>query len=143
MSASTALSLNRSQTCWPRSLDERLADAAPSRLSAIGNPDILMGRRVALFCSVRCPGDKILAAYDAARKLRDDGVTVISGFQSPVEKECLRVLLRGEQPIIMVPARSMEKMRLPKDVFLTLRACQELSVIIYGAQIWVRFGRTD
>ena len=68
-----------------------------------------------LFCSVRCPGDKILAAYDTARRLRDDGVTVVSGFHSPVEKECLRILLRGKQPIIICLARAMEKIRLPMD----------------------------
>ena len=46
---------------------------------------------------------------------RDDGVTVISGFHSPVEKECLRILLRGKQPIIVYLARAIEKLRLPKD----------------------------
>jgi predicted Rossmann fold nucleotide-binding protein DprA/Smf involved in DNA uptake len=66
-----------------------------------------------LFCSVRCPGDAILRAYDAARELRDDGETVLSGFHSPVEKECLRILLRGKQPTIICLARAMEKLRLP------------------------------
>jgi hypothetical protein len=59
--------------------------------------------KLALFCSVRCPGDAILGAYDAAQKLRDDSVTVVSGFHSPVEKECLRILLRGTQPVIILP----------------------------------------
>jgi predicted Rossmann fold nucleotide-binding protein DprA/Smf involved in DNA uptake len=54
-----------------------------------------------------------LGAYDAARKLRDEGVTLISGFHSPVEKECLRILLRGKQPVIICLARAMEKIRLP------------------------------
>jgi predicted Rossmann fold nucleotide-binding protein DprA/Smf involved in DNA uptake len=66
-----------------------------------------------MFCSVRCPGGAILGSYDAARKLRDDGVTVVSGFHSPVERECLRILLRGEQPIIICLARAMEKFRIP------------------------------
>jgi predicted Rossmann fold nucleotide-binding protein DprA/Smf involved in DNA uptake len=42
-------------------------------------------------------------------------VTVISGFHSPLEKECLNVLLSGTQPIIVCPARSIERMRLPAD----------------------------
>lgn len=50
-----------------------------------------------------------------ARKLRDDGVTVISGFHSPVEKECLRILIQGKQPIIVCPARMVGKMRIPAD----------------------------
>jgi predicted Rossmann fold nucleotide-binding protein DprA/Smf involved in DNA uptake len=68
-----------------------------------------------LFCSIRCPGDAILGAYDAARKLRDNGATVVSGFHSPVEKECLRILLRGKQPIIICIARALLKIRLPVD----------------------------
>ena len=64
---------------------------------------------------MRCPGDAILRAYDVAQKLRDEGVTVISGFHSPVEKECLRILLRGKQPIIICLARALEKIRLPAD----------------------------
>jgi hypothetical protein len=37
-------------------------------------------QKIALFCSTRAPGDVILRAYDTARKLRDDGITVISAF---------------------------------------------------------------
>lgn len=48
-------------------------------------------------------------------KLRDGGATVISGFHSSVEKECLRILLRGKQPIIACLARALEGMRLPRD----------------------------
>jgi predicted Rossmann fold nucleotide-binding protein DprA/Smf involved in DNA uptake len=42
-------------------------------------------------------------------------VTVVSGFHSPVEKECLRILLRGKQPIIVCLARAFGKIRLPSD----------------------------
>ena len=100
---------------WPSNLANRLGRDAPSYLHTIGNLDILAVHKVGLFCSVRCPGDAILAAYDAARKLRDEGVTVVSGFHSPVEKECLRILLRGKQPIIACLARAVEKIRLPLD----------------------------
>jgi predicted Rossmann fold nucleotide-binding protein DprA/Smf involved in DNA uptake len=109
------VTLTPSQGHWPRQLDERLGTAAPSRLWAMGNLGILDERKVGLFCSVRCPGDAILAAYDAARQLRDEGVTVVSGFHSPVEKECLRILFRGNQPIIICLARAMDKIRLPVD----------------------------
>ena len=115
MKAPDVLTLTPSHPQWPRHLAERLETAAPTRLWAIGNLEILAVHRVGLFCSVRCPGDAILAAYDAARKLRDEGVTVVSGFHSPVEKECLRILLRGKQPIIIVLARAMEKIRMPAD----------------------------
>lgn len=62
---------------------------------------------------MRCLGDAILSAYDTARKLRDEGLTVVSGFHSPVEKECLRILLRGRQPLIICLARALEKIRMP------------------------------
>lgn len=100
---------------WPSNLTDRLGRDAPRSLQTIGNLEILAVHKVGLFCSVRCPGDKILAAYHNARRLRDDGVAVISGFHSPVEKECLRILLRGKQPIIICLARAMEKIRLPMD----------------------------
>jgi predicted Rossmann fold nucleotide-binding protein DprA/Smf involved in DNA uptake len=79
----------------------------------IGNQEILQSKKLALFCSRRCPGNLILKAYDLARSLREDGVTVISGFHTPVEKECLRILLRGVQPIIICPARSIDGIRIP------------------------------
>ncbi len=53
----------------------------------------------------------IIKTYDLAKKWRDDGVTVIGGFHSPMEQECLTILLRGKQPVIICPARSVETMR--------------------------------
>jgi predicted Rossmann fold nucleotide-binding protein DprA/Smf involved in DNA uptake len=100
-------------SAYPARLHERLGEHAPRTLNCLGDFALLSQTKTGLFCSVRCPGDKILAAYDIARRLRDDGVTVISGFHSPVEKECLPILLRGKQPIIICLARAMEKFRIP------------------------------
>jgi predicted Rossmann fold nucleotide-binding protein DprA/Smf involved in DNA uptake len=61
--------------------------------------------KLALFCSVKCPGKLILDAYDACRQLRETDVTVIGGFKSPMEEECLRILLRGKNPVIWCLAR--------------------------------------
>jgi len=109
------MTLTPADNSWLRQLDGRLGHGAPSRLWTIGNVEILAEQKVGLFCSVRCPGNAIIAAHDAARKLRDDGTTVISGFQSPVEKECLRILFRGKQPIIICLARSLVKIRVPSE----------------------------
>jgi predicted Rossmann fold nucleotide-binding protein DprA/Smf involved in DNA uptake len=109
------LTLTPSQTIWPRRLDDRLKSAAPSGLWAIGSPEILAERKVGLLCSVRCPDAAAVDAYATVRKLRSEGVTIISGFHSPVEKECLRILLEGKQPIIVCPARTIGKMRIPSD----------------------------
>jgi predicted Rossmann fold nucleotide-binding protein DprA/Smf involved in DNA uptake len=93
----------------------RLPVGASPQLSALGNLDQLALPKTALFCSARCPGQAILAAYDQAARWRDAGRCIIGGFHSPVEQECLRILLRGRQPVIICPARSLEKMRLPGD----------------------------
>ncbi|MBI4332710.1 MAG: hypothetical protein HY673_15680 [Chloroflexi bacterium] len=79
---------------------------------ALGDPGILQGKKLAFFCSVKCPGEPIVRAYDFARAMRDAGIVVISGFQSPIEKDCLDLLLRGSQPVIICPARSLHGMRL-------------------------------
>jgi predicted Rossmann fold nucleotide-binding protein DprA/Smf involved in DNA uptake len=111
----TPLALTVADARYPARLRERLGTERPPNLSAIGNLDLLALQKTGLFCSARCPGDAILRTYDQAAKWRDEGRCIIGGFHSPVEKECLRILLRGTQPVIICPARSLEKMRLPPD----------------------------
>jgi predicted Rossmann fold nucleotide-binding protein DprA/Smf involved in DNA uptake len=105
----------RTDPAYPARLQERLGHQAPTKLVAIGNVALLSQPKTALFCSNRCPGDAILGAYDFAQMLRDEGVTVVSGFHSAIEKEYLRILLRGKQPIIVCAARAIDKIRLPSD----------------------------
>ncbi len=56
---------------------------------------------------------RILRVYDTARDLRDGQVPVIGGFHTPNEKESLDLLLRGTQPVVVCPARSLQGMRVP------------------------------
>src|SRR5262245_34289698 len=111
------LHIDQHDALYPSALRSYLADRAPTTLTARGNLDILHNRTpaplVALFCSVQCPSAIILQTYALAHALRDAGVAVISGFHSPMEKEGLNVLLGGTQPIIICPARSIERLRLP------------------------------
>ena len=100
---------------WPEMLPKRLNEAAPEALHAIGPVRVLGARRTAVFCSAKTPGGSILRSHDVARGLRDEGVTVVSGFHSPIEKAILRILLRGKQPVIICPARAIELMRIPSD----------------------------
>ena len=103
-------SLENSRRLTPASIQlPRIANPVLS----LGDPGILKARKLAFFCSVKCPGEPIVQAYDFARALRDIGVTVIGGFQSPIEKDCLELLLRGTQPVIVCPARSLKDIRLP------------------------------
>lgn len=94
---------------YPARLREGSWDGAPAQLSSLGNLDLIALRKTALFCSARCPGHAILRAYDQAALWRDAGRCVISGFHSPIEQECLRILLRGTSPVIICPARGLPR----------------------------------
>jgi len=109
------LTISQDDPRYPASLRTRLNGRAPASLAALGNPDLLRRRTLALFCSVRCPGDLILQAHDLAQNLLRPDLTVVSGFHTPVERECLTLLLRGTQPVIICPARSIEKIRIRKE----------------------------
>jgi predicted Rossmann fold nucleotide-binding protein DprA/Smf involved in DNA uptake len=72
--------------------------AQPFRI--VGDAAISDRPKVALFCSVKCPGKLILDTYDLCQRLRASGITVISGFHSPMEQECLRILLRSPNLVV-------------------------------------------
>lgn len=103
----TPLPITPADARYPARLRGRLGEAAPAQLTTLGNLALLALPKTGLFCSARCPGAAILRAYDQAAHWRDAGRCIISGFHSPVEKECLRILLRGTPPIILCPARSL------------------------------------
>lgn len=94
-------------------------------ITLIGDPSLLDRKPVALFCSVRCPGDLIIKSYDLARSLRTSPATFVGGFQSPIEKEFLELLLRRpaarqdqtvlpSPSVIVCPARGIGTMRVPR-----------------------------
>jgi predicted Rossmann fold nucleotide-binding protein DprA/Smf involved in DNA uptake len=101
--------LHPEDTHYPAHLQKRLSAYPARELSTLGSVALLALPKTALFCSSRCPGKVILATYDQTAKWRDAGRCVISGFHSPVEKECLQILLRGSQPIIICPARALPR----------------------------------
>jgi len=125
--------IDQNSPSYPILLANRLGKEAPDRLWAIGNSELLKLPKTALFCSSRCPGDAILKAMDQAQKWRDLGRCIISGFHSPIEKECLPILLRGRQPIIICPARSIENMRIPIDWRLSLEEGRLLVLSLFPA----------
>jgi len=100
---------------YPSKLQKYLGDHTPKTLTALGNLDTLQGKIMAVFCSVKCPGSVIIQTYDLMQKLNEADITVISGFHSPIERECLTVLLRGTQPIIICPARSINGMLIRRE----------------------------
>lgn len=83
-------------------------------VSTIGESQLLHHLLLGLVSSVKCPGQAILQAFDLARGLREAGIGVVGGFHSPMEKECLELLLRGTQPLVICPARSLTANRIPR-----------------------------
>ncbi len=121
----------REDSSYPAHLVRRMGKAAPSALTVLGNVEHLALPKIALFCSSRCPGDRILRIHEHVQQLRDREITVISGFHSPVEKECLRILLRGSQPIIICPARTLTGMAIPASWQRSLDAGRLLLLSIF------------
>lgn len=107
--------LRRESPEYPQAVLRYLGGDAPTTIDALGDLEILQRPMLALFCSVKCHGRVIVQTYDVVRALRDAGVTVIGGFHSPMERECLDLLLRGGQPVVVCPARSIVGMQLPSE----------------------------
>jgi hypothetical protein len=91
-------------------------DTAAGEAEALGDQSLVGRRKLALICSQKCPGNVILKTYDFARLVRDySGTAIVSGFHSPIEKDCLPILLRGPSFVIIVQAHRLSTSRLPRD----------------------------
>jgi predicted Rossmann fold nucleotide-binding protein DprA/Smf involved in DNA uptake len=96
--------IHHNDTRYPNALRKYYSNEASPIITAIGDIDILQNKTLAVLCSNKCPGSIILETYDLMRDMRNSGVAVISGFHSPIEKECLNILLKGKQPVIICSA---------------------------------------
>jgi hypothetical protein len=79
------------------------------------------GAFIAFFCSQSCPGDVILRAQDWANARDAQSPPVIGGFHTPVERDVLRILLRGGAPVIIVLARTVTGWRPPAPLGTAIR----------------------
>ncbi|MGD9974747.1 MAG: hypothetical protein AB7S77_16930 [Desulfatirhabdiaceae bacterium] len=70
---------------------------------------------------MQCPGSIVLKIFDAIRILRDKGIVVIGGLHSPMERECLDLLLRGSQPVILCSAKGLNRLKLGKSARTALK----------------------
>jgi len=50
--------------------------------------------------------------YELMQSLKLYQCTLVGGFHSPMERECLKVLSRGRASVVLCPARGLERMRL-------------------------------
>lgn len=105
--------ISQGDRTYPGRLIRRLGADAPTKISIIGAPTQLSSAMTAFLCSKETPGASILKAFDQAAAWRDSVRCVISGFHSPLEQQCLDILLRGKQPVVMALARGIGALRLP------------------------------
>jgi hypothetical protein len=110
------LAIDSSSPVFPRSLNVSVEADATNLFWAAGPTKLLNRPKSGFFCSSQCPGSIVLKTFDAITKMRDEGQVFIGGFHSVMEWECMRILLRGRQPIIWVPARSIVGMRLKPEL---------------------------
>jgi hypothetical protein len=83
-------------------------------LSLLGNPALLDQRLIGLLCSRRVPEALGAHAVAWARSARELRFPVVGGFLSPVERECLEVLLAGRRPVVVCLARGLAATRIPR-----------------------------
>ncbi len=76
---------------------------------------------MAFYCSQSCPGDVILRAQDWANARDSQSAPVIGGFHTPVERDVLRILLRGGAPVTIVLARAAKGWRPPAPLGTAIR----------------------
>lgn len=107
--------LDKSELLRLAQAPELVAPAWPDSFAVAGNPQLLTTTKAAVLCSRQCPGEVILRLFDLARRLRDTDLTFIGGFHTPVERDFLHHLWPGSCRLIICPARSLERMRLPAN----------------------------
>ncbi|HBG04583.1 MAG: SMF family protein [Geobacteraceae bacterium GWC2_58_44] len=79
-------------------------------MHSLGNLELLELYKVAFLCSRKYPEMAATRSCQWADEQREKGVCVISGYHSPIEKDVLRRLLQGTQPIIIALAKGLQKL---------------------------------
>ena len=82
----------------------------------LGNKQLLNLHKIGFIASRHASTLDVIPTLDwAAEMSRQKDIAVLSGFQSPLEKDVLKFLLRGVCPIIIVIARGMYR-KLPEPL---------------------------
>jgi predicted Rossmann fold nucleotide-binding protein DprA/Smf involved in DNA uptake len=105
----------------------------------LGNRALLELPKFAFLASRKIAPEAVLRCYDWATARRDAGECVISGFHSPLEKDVLRFLLKGKQPVILVLARRLWR-KIPEELATPL---SENRLLIISVSTAARAGEHD
>lgn len=106
---------------------QRLRVLGPEATAGIwvaGPPALLREPIEGFFSSVRAPCRAVLPVLELAGLAARRGVGFVGGFQSPIERAVLEVLLDGDGPIVVAPARSIPGMTLPPELLDPFLDCR-------------------
>lgn len=92
--------------CYPPGLGQ----GGPT-IAACGDVHLLRLDKTGIFASVKASGTRILDAISWARQFPRDAGVVIGGFHSPIEQECMNILVVGGVSVGWFLARSIEGYR--------------------------------
>jgi DNA recombination-mediator protein A len=99
-------------SCYPPALKASLLKDSPPTIQTLGFLELLTRPTLGLLCSNRCPGPVVLETYDLMRKLPQTGPVVIGGFHSPMERQCLELLIARRVPAVLCLARPLTSLRM-------------------------------
>jgi len=109
--------------------------------STLGNENLLHVPKTSFLSSRKISPDAVMGAHAWAAKIRETETCVIGGFQSDLEKDVLRFLLRGKCPIVIVEARKPRKL-VPAELREAFKANRLLFVSLPDAMN-ARVGETN
>lgn len=91
-------------------------------------------RKTGFLCSRKCPAHVVLKSYDWAKAQREAGSCVVCGNHSQIEKDVFEILLKGNQPLILVLARGM-KLRWEKEIEKEVNKGRLLVISPFGNEV--------
>ena len=90
-------------------------DRSAMPLAYSKNKGLLNRKLTAFLASRTVQTAQVMACYDWATSLNADTDCVVSGFQSPIERDVLHFLLKKHVPVIVVLARALYK-QIPEEL---------------------------
>jgi predicted Rossmann fold nucleotide-binding protein DprA/Smf involved in DNA uptake len=75
----------------------------------LGNKDILKNYKTGFLSSRKCPAEVVLKSYEWAKRQRAEGNCVVCGNHSQIEQDVFEILLKGDQPLVLVVPRGLKK----------------------------------
>ena len=111
-------------------------------METLGNNELLKMRKVGFLASRKISTLSILPTLDWAMKAsKQKDIAIVSGFHSKMERDVLKILLRGECGIIVVLARGMYR-KLPKQ-YEEAMSQNRLLIISYERESVIRISESS